>query len=74
MNCVICKHGDTHIGTTTVTLERDGTTIVFKHVPAQICENCGETYIGEDIARGLLETMEDAATHGVVVEIRHYAA
>jgi len=33
MTCVICKHGETTQGTTTVTLEKDGSTIVFKEVP-----------------------------------------
>ncbi|MCA9913998.1 MAG: type II toxin-antitoxin system MqsA family antitoxin, partial [Anaerolineae bacterium] len=34
MKCVICKQGDTRPGTVTVTLERGGTTLVFKNVPA----------------------------------------
>ena len=40
MTCAICKEGRTQLGKTTVTLERTGMTIVFKDVPAQICENC----------------------------------
>ena len=42
MKCVVCKSGETHEGTTTVTLERDGLTLVMKEVPAEICDNCGE--------------------------------
>lgn len=34
MKCVICKHGETQVGTTTVTLERGGLTLVVKAVPA----------------------------------------
>jgi len=45
MQCVICKHGELDAGTTTVTLERDDVTLVFKDVPARVCENCGESYV-----------------------------
>ncbi|MBV8362877.1 MAG: YgiT-type zinc finger protein, partial [Deltaproteobacteria bacterium] len=36
MKCVVCKHGDTRPGSTTVTLERGGGTLVVKSVPARI--------------------------------------
>ena len=45
MTCVICKQGDTKPGKVTVTLKRDGCTVIFKDVPAQVCENCGEYYL-----------------------------
>ena len=49
MKCVVCKKGETKAGTTTMTLERDGATLVFKSVPARVCANCGEAYVdGED--------------------------
>jgi YgiT-type zinc finger domain-containing protein len=35
MKCVICKTGDVRDGTTSVTLQRDETTVVIKQVPAQ---------------------------------------
>ena len=47
MKCVICKHGETKEGTTTVTFDRDGMTLVVKDVPAQVCTNCGEDYVDE---------------------------
>ena len=42
MECVICKNGNTHKGKTIFTLERNGTIVIIKGVPAMICENCGE--------------------------------
>ena len=39
MKCVICKHGKTSNGFATVTLERDGLTLVVKKVPARVCQN-----------------------------------
>ncbi len=54
MQCVICKHGELDAGTTTVTLERDDVTLVFKDVPARVCENCGESYVDEAVTRQTL--------------------
>ena len=74
MKCVICNHGDTQPGTTTVTLERQGVTIVFRDVPAEVCENCGERYIAAEVTARLLEQVAQAVAAGVQVEVRSYAA
>jgi YgiT-type zinc finger domain-containing protein len=74
MKCVICKHGETRPGATTVTFERDGMTLVFKRVPAQICQNCGEAYLDETTTARLLVTAQDAARAGVQVDVRDYVA
>lgn len=73
MKCVICKHGETQPGTVTVTLEREGTTLVFKHVPAHVCDNCGESYVDETTTDQLLNAAENAVKAGVQVEIREFA-
>ncbi|WP_428370743.1 YgiT-type zinc finger protein [Methanoregula sp.] len=41
MKCVICKHGETREGATTVTFDRDGMTLVVKAVPALHDKNIG---------------------------------
>ena len=74
MKCVICKQGETNPGKTTVTLERNGMTLVFKGVPASVCSNCGEEYVDEKITSQLLKTAEEAAKAGVQVDIREYIA
>ena len=74
MKCVICKVEETQLGKTTVTLERGGTTLVFKGVPAQVCPNCGEAYVDEEIAKRLLGIAEEAASSGVQVDIREFVA
>jgi YgiT-type zinc finger domain-containing protein len=74
MKCVICKHGETRPGKTTVTLERSGVTLVIKSVPAQICDNCGEAYIDQDITRQLLGTDDEALRAGVQIDVREFAA
>jgi YgiT-type zinc finger domain-containing protein len=72
MKCVICKKGETKLGKTTVTLERDGMTLVFKGVPANVCVNCGEEYVDEKTTKQLLKTAEEAAKAGIQVDIREY--
>ena len=74
MKCVICKQGETKPGKVTVTLERDGMTLVFKGVPASVCANCGEEYVDEKTTAQLLKTAEEAARAGVQVDIREYIA
>ena len=60
MTCLICKSGETNPGTTTVTLERDNTVVVIKDVPAQVCDNCGEYYLSEDVSTGIYAIAEEA--------------
>lgn len=74
MECVICKSGSTHPGMVTVTLQRDDSTIIFKHVPADVCENCGEYYLDENITDQLLKSAEEAVKKGAEVEILKYMA
>ncbi|GAB4149445.1 MAG: hypothetical protein Tsb0016_20800 [Sphingomonadales bacterium] len=74
MKCAICKTGMTHPGTVTVTLERDGTVIVVKDVPADICDNCGEYYLDETVARRVYQQAQGAAGPDREVEILRYAA
>ncbi|MEZ5864576.1 MAG: type II toxin-antitoxin system MqsA family antitoxin [Geminicoccaceae bacterium] len=74
MKCVICKNGKTIPGTATLTLERGPLTMVVRHVPAEICENCGEEYIDEAAAEHALTQAEAAARQGVTVEVREFAA
>jgi YgiT-type zinc finger domain-containing protein len=72
MKCVICKVGETRPGRTLVTLEREGTTLVFKAVPAEVCANCGEAYVAEEVSRQILATAEHAARSGVQVDVREF--
>jgi len=72
MKCMICKHGRTQKGSTTVTLEKGTSTIVFKEVPADICDNCGEKYIDESTTKTLLKKAREIVKSGVEVDIRKY--
>lgn len=74
MRCVICKQADVQKGWATVTLERHGLTLVFKHVPARVCPNCGEEYVDEQVTAQLLQNAEELARAGAQVDIREYVA
>lgn len=74
MNCVICKTGLLAEGTATVTLQRGETTIVIKDVPAQVCDNCGEYYLSDELSREVLAMAEAAVITGAEVEILRWAA
>ena len=65
MKCIVCKHGNTEPGTMTATLERGDTTIVVKEVPADVCDNCGEEYLSQEISTQLLKQAE-------VLKVAHY--
>ena len=73
MKCVLCKHGEAHPGNATVTLQRGETTVIIKGVPADVCENCGEYYLSDEITERVLGMGEDAVRKGAEVEILRFA-
>lgn len=71
--CPMCPAGTLREGTTTLTMERDGATIVFKDVPADVCDTCGEAYIGEDVSARVYEKAEEAIEEdGVQFDVRRW--
>ena len=74
MKCLICKHGVTAPGEATVTAQRGACTIVIRGVPADVCDNCGEYYLGEATTQSVLEMADQAEKNGAEVEIRRFAA
>ena len=74
MKCTICKQGETLPGKTTVVLERGKTTVVIKDVPADICENCGEYYLTEEMTAKVIEMAEEAVKHNAEIEVLRFAA
>jgi YgiT-type zinc finger domain-containing protein len=74
MKCVVCRQGETSPGKATVVLQRGGATVVINDVPAQVCVNCGEEYVDEQVAEKVLAAAEASVRAGVRVEIRDYVA
>lgn len=73
MTCIVCHQGDTRPGTTTVTFHRDGQTVVVNEVPAEVCENCGEAYVADDVTERLLEIAAEARRARAQVLVRDFA-
>jgi YgiT-type zinc finger domain-containing protein len=74
MKCAICRNGYTFDGHITVVLERGESTLIFKNVPAEICENCGEEYLSADTNRLLLQKAMESVERGVSLELFRFAA
>jgi len=69
MKCAICKIGSTEKGLVTFTLEKEGVIIVFKNVPAMVCQNCGDFYLTSETTNTLLDKATQTAKKGVEFEI-----
>jgi YgiT-type zinc finger domain-containing protein len=74
MKCVICKQGETAPGVTAITLRRGESILIFKNVPADICDNCAEYYLSEEVTEKLLQRAEAAIQTGVELEVLRFAA
>ena len=74
MKCVICKTGETKPGKASVTLQRGETTVLIKDTPAEVCQNCGEYYLDEAVARKAYEQAEAAVQRHAEIAILRYAA
>ncbi|MBL1274686.1 MAG: type II toxin-antitoxin system MqsA family antitoxin [Ectothiorhodospiraceae bacterium] len=72
--CIICKQGETQPKTATVTLERGTTTVAIKGVPADVCENCGEYCLSEEMTDRVLAMSEEVVAHGAEIEVLRFAA
>lgn len=72
MTCPICGHRALAPGATTFAADADGTVVVVRNVPADVCDNCGEAFIDEAIAATLEALVADAKDSGTESLVRHY--
>lgn len=74
VTCVVCRAGGLVPGRVTVAFDlRGGGVVVFRDVPAQVCDNCNERYFDESTTGELLRQAKLVAG-GTGVEVRPYAA
>ncbi|MCW3075157.1 MAG: hypothetical protein JWP69_2226 [Flaviaesturariibacter sp.] len=73
MQCVICKTGETAKSTSSFTVERNGSYLIFTGVEADVCANCGEAYFSEETTKALLEKANSTSS-GTEVEIIRLAS
>jgi YgiT-type zinc finger domain-containing protein len=68
-NCPICKTGELGPGHVTVTLEREGSIVLFKNVPAQVCNNCASYFLDSEMTREILKKAENSIQNGAELEV-----
>ena len=64
MICLICRQAETVDGLTTVHFERGEMKLTVNNVPARVCPSCGEAYVEEDVAVGLMREAEAMSAVG----------
>ncbi|AFL85058.1 YgiT-type zinc finger domain protein [Belliella baltica DSM 15883] len=69
MECSICKNGETASGFVTVTLERGGTIVLIKNVPADVCQNCNHYYLDAQTTKMILDKGQEAYDKGAELEV-----
>ena len=72
MKCQICKFGKTREGYTQVVLTRKNATVIFRNVPANICDDCGEYYLDENTAADIYTRAEACFSLGQQIAIIEY--
>ena len=71
--CTSCG-GPTLARTVTDVVERNQTTVVLTHVPAQVCERCGRTEIDADTRLQMLAILDRAVRDGRSITRQAFAA
>ena len=72
MKCQICKYGKTSEGYTQVVLTRKNATVIFRNVPANICDDCGEYYLDEKTTEDVYARAETCFSLGQEIAIIEY--
>lgn len=71
-HCTTCKNGEMKHGAVTVTLDKDNSLVVFRNVPANVCDLCGDYTIEGEIAKKLLQIAKDEREKGHECSILNY--
>lgn len=70
--CRVCGTGRVVPGDTAITLTRGQATIVVRHVPADVCDACGEAYTSEAVAAAVQAIGDAAIAAGVTSQVSDY--
>ncbi len=66
MICLICRQAELVDGFTSIPFERDEFRLLIRNIPAQVCPNCGEAIVDEDVAAHLLEKADAIFEQGIM--------
>jgi len=73
MLCVLCK-GEMKSGKVNFPIDEEDNFILIKGVPAEICGQCGEVFLKDDVAAAIEEIAKTAKATNVEFEILRFAA
>ena len=71
--CALCS-GSVRPGTTTFVADFGQCVLVVRHVPADVCTQCGEAWIADDRAAQLESLAREARANGKQFEVIDLAA
>ncbi len=74
MKCIVCKHGETEPGVTTLSVDRGGHVVVIRSVPVDVCSTCGEEYLSGEVMKTLEAEVDQAERAGIEVAVRSFQA
>ena len=69
MRCGVCLHGVTEARLITLALDRDATAVVFRGVPAQVRQECGEQHVADSVTALALQRLELALARSSELEV-----
>jgi YgiT-type zinc finger domain-containing protein len=72
MLCLICRSADIVYGFTSISFERDEFRLLINNVPAQVCSNCGEAVLDEDVAMRLLSEAQGVLQEGEIEFVHEF--
>jgi YgiT-type zinc finger domain-containing protein len=71
MNCIFCK-SILFKGNVNHIIDFDGHIIIIKGVPANVCKQCGEYYVENNIALKIEKTIEYAKKNNAEILVINY--
>lgn len=72
MNCVLCK-GDLVQGRVNHIVDLDGHIVIIKGVPANVCKQCGEYFLENDIALKVEKIIEETKKNKAEILVVNYS-
>ena len=72
MNCILCK-SNLIKGNVNHIVDIDGHIVIIKGVPANVCKQCGEYFIENDVALKLEKIIEEAKKNNAEIFVINYS-
>lgn len=71
MNCIVCK-GELTKKDINHIVDIDGHIIIIKNVPAEVCEQCGESFFENQVALTLEKIVDEIVSNKAEITIVNY--